>query len=525
MHRLLTLLCLLCAAACTMPAAALSMDVSGNTAGSPVIVTCDQEAFFVFQENSGTPVFAQGTTVRYVPHTAGPLSITANAGNTTVAETVAISAGGSGGNGGDGGEDDTYQDVVLPAGNVTVTAANSGTTYTVNRRTALGALDASGAGYTVDDGWYDQYGTLYITAINGRTNTGASGWMYQVNGVSPSVGANVKTVQNGDRVVFYWSESMSSTPATSDNAIWLKVVYGSGSDSGDAGTATDEAAAFGPATAATIPVGLPEGVTTAAVGGKTRISVNLNAAHDGERVTVKGDRIIIERPGLILTVLTGDITERDGIATGFIRSVTARLTPIPGAISGIGEVGGTLDLSLNGIPALGDITVTYAPDLSTEERSAIFALCAPERATVTGTACVMNVGMNGLVNEEDIESATVRMTISPAWVEAHGGAGAVRIVHIADDGTVEILETGMVGIDEKGNLIFEALSPNGLSTFALVSLGDAARSASTTAMPTTAATGISPSTTAPARAPLGWAAAIAGALIGGGICLNRRKEE
>lgn len=525
MHRLLTLLCLLCAAACTMPAAALSMDVSGNTAGSPVIVTCDQEAFFVFQENSGTPVFAQGTTVRYIPHNTGTLSIAATAGYTTVAETVAISAGGSGGNGGDGGEDETYQDVVLPAGNFTVTAANSGTTYTVNRRTALGALDASGASYTVDDGWYDQYGTLYITAINGRTNTGASGWMYQVNGVSPSVGANVKTVQNGDRVVFYWSESMSSTPATSDNAIWLKVVYGSGSDSGDAGTATDEAAAFGPATAATIPVGLPEGVTTAAVGGKTRISVHLNTAHDGERVTVKGDRIIIERPGLILTVLTGDITERDGIATGFIRSVTARLTPKSGTISGVGEVGGTLDLSLNGIPALGDITATYTPDLSAEEQSGLFALCAVQGAVVTCTACVMNVGMTGLVNGEDIASATVRMTISPAWVEAHGGAGAVRIVHIADDGTVEILETGMVGIDEKGNLIFEGISPNGLSTFALVSLGDAVQSASTTAMPTTAATGISPSTTAPAQAPLGWAAAIAGALIGGGVHLIRRKEE
>ena len=140
-----------------------------------------------------------------------------------------------------------------------MTAANSGSSYTVNRRTALGALDAWGVSYTVDDGWYDQYGTLYITAINGRTNEGASGWMYQVNGVSPSVGANVKTVQNGDRVVFYWSESMSSTPATSDNAIWLKVVYGSGSDSGDADTTADYANAFGPATAATIPVGLPEG--------------------------------------------------------------------------------------------------------------------------------------------------------------------------------------------------------------------------------------------------------------------------
>ncbi|NVO66606.1 DUF4430 domain-containing protein [Methanofollis tationis] len=520
MRRILTLLCLLAAIACTMPAAALSMDISGTTAGSAVIVTCDQEAFFVFQENSGTPVFARGTTVRYIPHTTGTLSIAAAAGGATVAETVTISAGGSGGDGGDGG--DLYQNVVLPAGNLTVTAANSGTTYTVNRRTALGALDASGASYTIDDGWYDQYGTLYITAINGRTNRGASGWMYQVNGVSPSVGANAKTVQNGDRVVFYWSESMSSTPATSDEAIWLKVVYGSGSDSGDAGTTTAGSAAFGPATDPKTPVGLPEGVTTAVVGGKTRISVDLSAAHDGERVTVKGDRIIIERPGLVMTILTGDITERDGIATGFLKSVTAMLTPKSGTIAGIGDVGATLILSLNGVTALGDITVTYASNLSAEEQSALFALCAVDGTAVTGTACVMNVGMNGLVNGEDIASATVRMHLAPAWVEKHGGAGAIRIVHIADDGTVEILDTDMVGIDDKGNLIFEGISPKGLSTFALVSLGEATLKSSTTAMPTTAAA--APSTTAPVQTPLGWAAAIAAALIGGGVCLSRRKE-
>lgn len=503
MHRILTLLCLLAAVACTMPAAALSMDVSGNTAGSPVTVTLDEEAFVVFQENGGTPVFAQGTTVRYVPHTTGTLSIAAAAGGATVTQTVTVSGGSSGGD----GNGDLYQDVVLPAGTFTVTAANSGKTYTVNRRTALGALDASGAGYTVDDGWYDQYGTLYITTINGRANKGASGWMYQVNGVSPSVGANVKTVQNGDRVVFYWSESMSSTPATSSEAIWLKVVYGSGSESGETAAATGGTTAFGPAAGPTVQVGLPGGVTTAAVGGKTRISVDLSAAHDGERVTVKGDRIIIERPGLVMTVLTGDITERDGTASGFIRSVTARLTPRTGPVPGIGEVGCTLDLALNGIPALGEVTVTCAP------------------GTAPGTAWAMRVDLTGLSNTEDIASATVRMTIGPAWVEAHGGAGAISIVRIADNGTVEALETGMVGIDEKGDLIFEAPSPNGLSTFAMVGPDDAAAgSAGATVAPTTAAAGTSPPTTPPAQAPLGWAAAIAGALIGGGACLSRRKE-
>jgi len=521
MHRLLTLLCLLLAAACTMPAAALSMDVSGNTAGSTVIVTCDEEAFFVFQENDGTPVFAQGTTVRYVPHTIGSLSIAATAGDATVAETVTVSTGSSGGS--NSGDDDTYQKVVLTAGNFTVTA-ESGKSYTVNRRTALGALDASGASYVINDDWYDQYGTLYIKSVNGRVGEGTSGWMYQVNSASPSVGANVKTVQNGDRVVFYWSESMSSTPESSDDAIWLKVVFGSGSGGSEAEASSSTDAAFGPATDATISVGLPEGITTAAVGGKTSISVNLNAAHEGERVTVKGDRIIIERPGMVLTILTGDITERDDVATGFIKSITAELTPKTGAIAGTGDVGGMLILSLNDLPALGDITVNYTASLSEKEKAALSAVRTADGTTVTGIAYVMNVDMTGLANGEDIESAAVRMHISPAWVEAHGGAGAIRIVHFADDGTVEILDIDMTGIDENGDLIFEGASPNGLSTFALVSLGEAVQTTSTTPMPTTASAGGSASATT-AQAPLGWTAAIAGALIGGAVHLTRRKGE
>ncbi|MDK2975437.1 MAG: hypothetical protein PWP08_1808 [Methanofollis sp.] len=523
MHRFLTLLCLLLAAACTLPAAALTVDVSGNTAGSPVTVSCDEDAFVVFQENNGTPVFAQGTTVRYIPHTTGTLFVTATAGGETATRSIAVTTNSGGGGGGGGGDSTVWNEVILGPGNFTVTA-ESGKPYTVNRRTALGALDASGTSYVVNDEWYDQYGTLYIGAINGRAGEGSAGWMYQVNGVSPSVGANVKAVQNGDRVVYYWSESMSSTPETSTDVIRLRVVFGSSDGGSSSDTGTGSVATLGPAAEATVPVGLPEGTTIAVEGGKTRISIDQNAAHDRERVTVKGDRVVIERPGLIMTVLTEDITERDGIATGFIKSVTAELTPETGTIEGIGEVLGTLHLALNGVPALAGIRVVYAPELSIDEQSALSAVCAANGAAVTGTAYVMNVGMTGLANGEDIAGATVRMHISPAWTESHGGADAIRIVHIADNGTVEMLETRTAGIDRNGDLIFEAASPNGLSAFALVSLGDAVPTASMTTMPTPATTGTVPVTT-PAQTPVGVATVIAGVFIGGGAHLIGRKEE
>ncbi|MDD4256050.1 MAG: DUF4430 domain-containing protein, partial [Methanofollis sp.] len=473
MHRRLTLLCLLLTIACTLPAAALTTDVAGNTAGSPVTVTCDEETFVIFQENDGTPIFAQGRTIRYIPHTTGTLTVTATAGDETVTRSVAISKTGGGDSGGGGGDSIAWRDVALGPGTFNVTA-ESGKPYAVDRRTALGALDASGTSYGVKDTWYAAYGTLYLTSVNGRAGEGMAGWMYQVNGVSPAVGANSHHVQNGDKVVFYYSESMSDTPATSKDPIYLRVVFGSGSsDGGSSGAASrGTTPGLGTATGPGISLGLPAGVSITTEGGRSRITVNTSAEQKGVRVTVQGDRIIIERPGLLMTVLTGDITETNGVATGFIRSVTAELDPVTGTREGVGDVKGKISLSLRGVPAEAGVNVTYVPGLAPAAQSAIALLAVDEEKVIRAVACVMQVEKTGIANREDILGATIRISVPPAWVEEHGGAGAVHIAHIADNGTVAFLETRPAGTDSAGNLVFEADSPEGLSGFALLALGE-----------------------------------------------------
>jgi PGF-pre-PGF domain-containing protein len=62
------------------------------------------------------------------------------------------------------------------------------------------------------------------------------------------------------------------------------------------------------------------------------------------------------------------------------------------------------------------------------------------------------------------------MAVSPAWVDAHGGADAIRIIRFAEDGTREVLATRLVDTDASGNLVFEAASPNGLSVFGLAAV-------------------------------------------------------
>lgn len=119
-----------------------------------------------------------------------------------------------------------WQNVTLESGTFSVTAGNSGTQYDVNRTTALGALDATGIPYTVDDSYYQDYGSLFVDSIDGRQTEGTSGWVYQVNGTAPSVGANVYEVSDGDEVVFYWSESMEATPEGSDQVVPIRVSLG-----------------------------------------------------------------------------------------------------------------------------------------------------------------------------------------------------------------------------------------------------------------------------------------------------------
>ena len=70
-----------------------------------------------------------------------------------------------------------------------ITATNSGVTYHLEDPTALGALDeasqAGGFPYETTDEW----GSLFVTSINGEEPQGMSGWMYRVDYLSPMVGA------------------------------------------------------------------------------------------------------------------------------------------------------------------------------------------------------------------------------------------------------------------------------------------------------------------------------------------------
>jgi hypothetical protein len=69
--------------------------------------------------------------------------------------------------------------------------------------TALGALDATGIPYSTMPTWPD-----FIYSINGQANSGVSGWMYSVNGDTPIHMADKHPVKAGDKVIWWYSNSM-----------------------------------------------------------------------------------------------------------------------------------------------------------------------------------------------------------------------------------------------------------------------------------------------------------------------------
>jgi outer membrane protein assembly factor BamB len=418
----------------------------------------------------------------------GPWGSSPETARAAVNITVSIQAsGGGGGDGGGGGGDSSpsWVSVTLAAGTFNITATNSGKTYTVDRQTALGALDATGIAYTINDAYYQEYGSLFIDSIRGRANEGTAGWMYQVNAESPGVGANAYAVQNGDEVVFFWSEGMSSTPATSRDTIFIRVVTpgsssggsgsgSSGSSSGGSGsTSTTATTGTGePGEVLSFPLGLPAGATVKLGEWGQSFSIDLTAGdRSTEQVNVSGNTVTINREGVRLVITARNIDKKGGLAAGLVERVTASVGPVRANFSATGVIAASVNLNLTGIPGDGQIRISLneTPDAETARE---FHLASAENGKdVTAVAYSMTVTRINLENGRDVAGAVITMAINPAWVDEHGGPDAIRIARSAEDGTCTILDTRPAGSDADGNLIFEAVSPNGLSTFGLLAVG------------------------------------------------------
>jgi PGF-pre-PGF domain-containing protein len=229
----------------------------------------------------------------------------------------------------DGGDDENLYwwdgRVSLPSGTFTKTAFNTGKTYTINWSTALGALEAAsrkgGFDYKIEETTWGPF--VYSIGDKKKYDEGeTSGWMYQVNGEIPIVGAHEYSVNVGNEIIWYFSKSMDTTPSTSSMVLRIRIVSpSSDSTSGGSGGISPNS------TPTPMPVQIVE---------ETKIIEAIEAGENASLTFEKIDitRIIINANNTIrnaeVTIQqiekTANITNVSGIHYRYFNITTANLT-------------------------------------------------------------------------------------------------------------------------------------------------------------------------------------------------------
>ena len=209
-----------------------------------------ENVFLQFRIDGGTPIYAQTNATGgavFKPDITGTLEIVAIMDDELSARkyitvTQSSDGGGDGGGGGDNGGISYWWSgsVTLPLGTFTKTAFDTGKEYTIAWQTALGALqkasEVGGFSYELEETTWGPF--VYSIKDKKKYAEGeTSGWMYQVNGESPMIGAHEYSVTTGDVIIWYFSKSMDTTPSTSKWVLRITIAsspagFGEGGDGG-----------------------------------------------------------------------------------------------------------------------------------------------------------------------------------------------------------------------------------------------------------------------------------------------------
>jgi outer membrane protein assembly factor BamB len=212
-----------------------------------------------------------------------------------------------------------YGTITVDPGSFTYTTTMDDKTFIVNNLSVFGILHASGMNLQTKE-WP---GGIYVHSINGiAQDENLNGWLYQVNGMTTSQLSNNYMVHDGDKIVWYYSESMSSLPETSQYAYGFTVKVR---------TSAVPLLNLSAAETPTVNLGMPEGVTISS-GIPQRITIDTSITQAGGFVNITEHAIIITTPGLQMTIPVKNLIRSDEIVTAEIQNMTAELVPAAGKI-------------------------------------------------------------------------------------------------------------------------------------------------------------------------------------------------
>jgi PKD repeat protein len=219
-------------------------------------------------------------------------------------------------------------------------------------------------------------------------------------------------------------------------------------------------------------------ITTAGTTQQVNISTTGNS--------VSGNTVTVSNPGSSWSNLSVTFTSppqlNSGNYTGTVSSVQASIQPETVPISGVGNPNVSVSLDMTQVPGSGasiTSTISSGPSPSAQSSFTLAASSAGDQINALAySVSFTKTGIDNSANGGIISSATISMAASPAWVAANGGIPHIVILHQSDSGTTTLLTTQFVGTDASGNDLFTAVSPTGLSTFALAAVSSSSSGSS-----------------------------------------------
>jgi PGF-pre-PGF domain-containing protein len=214
-------------------------------------------------------------------------------------------------------------------------------------------------------------------------------------------------------------------------------------------------------------------VTTTTSAGVQNVTIDTT----GGNVTTSGNVVTISNTTSwsSLAITLSDPPATGGTTVnGTVETVKATTEPVTAPIASVGTPTVQIALNMSAMPGTTSAitqTITKDPDTAAQTSFSLFASSAGKQ--IDEIAYTLNVQKTNLANAGDggiIQSATLTMTVSKTWVDAHGGTSALAVLRRADDGITQILTPTVTGPDSSGNYLLTIISPSGLSTFSVASV-------------------------------------------------------
>jgi hypothetical protein len=163
------------------------------------------------------------------------------------------------------------------------------------------------------------------------------------------------------------------------------------------------------------------------------------------------------------------IREQSGVIFGNLEDIRVEIDPIESHLEGIEDMHAGVAMNLSLLPEESSLIVTFyeSPDDIQLER--IRSSTSHEGYDLYDISYLVSFWPVNLVNARHIKDATVSLSTPSGWVRGEVDGDIILVCSLHEDGSVTFINPEQIGSSED-NLVYSAYSPDGLSTFALISV-------------------------------------------------------